>query len=140
MRGKNNLVMTDFSIANLRSDVEDSAQKFGFSPTLEARFGKKDLESQRLSVSYQRVAPNETSPFAHRHKEQAEEIYVVVEGSGRVLLDGEAHDLEEWDAVRVAGPVVRSFEAGSDGLAILAFGEINPANDAELIQPDEESS
>ena len=134
------MAMADYSIANLRSDVEDSAQKFGFSPTLEARFGKKDLESERLSVSYQRVAPNETSPFAHRHKEQAEEIYVVVEGTGRVRLDGEAHDLEEWDAVRVAGPVVRSFEAGSDGLAILAFGEINPANDAELIQPDEESS
>lgn len=107
---------------------------------LEARFGKKDLESERLSVSYQRVAPNETSPFAHRHKEQAEEIYVVVEGSGRVHLDDEARDLKEWDAVRVAGPVVRSFEAGADGLAILAFGEINPANDAELIQPDDDSS
>ena len=132
--------MANYSIANLRADVEDSAQRFGFSPTLEARFGKKDLESERLSVSYQRVAPNEASPFAHRHKEQAEEIYVVVEGTGRVRLDGEAHDLEEWDAVRVAGPVVRSFEAGSDGLAILAFGEINPANDAELIQPDEDSS
>ena len=127
--------MTDFSIANLRSDVEDSAQKFGFSPALEARFGKKDLESQRLSVSYQRVAPNETSPFAHRHKEQVEEIYVVVQGSGRVQLDGESRQLKEWDAVRVAGPVVRSFEAGDDGLTILAFGEINPANDADLIQP-----
>lgn len=132
--------MTDFSIANLRTEVEDSAQKFGFSPKLEARFGKKDLESQRLSVSYQRVAPNETSPFAHRHKKQAEEIYVVVEGDGRVHLDGEARDLKEWDAVRVAGRVVRSFEAGADGLSILAFGEINPANDAELIMPDEEPS
>jgi len=127
--------MTDFSIANLRSDVEDSALKFGFSPALEARFGKKNLESERLSVSYQRVAPNETSPFAHRHKEQAEEIYVVVQGSGRVQLDGESRQLKQWDAVRVAGPVVRSFEAGDDGLTILAFGEINPANDAELIQP-----
>ncbi len=126
--------MTDFSIANLRTEVKDSAQKFGFSPALEARFGKKDLESQRLSVSYQRVAPNETSPFAHRHKEQAEEIYVVVEGSGRVRLDDEARELKEWDAVRVAGPVVRSFEAGDGGLAILAFGEISPANDAEIIQ------
>ena len=130
--------MTDYSIANLRTDVKDSAEEFGFSPTLEARFGKKDLESQRLSVSYQRVAPNETSPFAHRHKEQAEEIYVVVEGSGRVLLDDEPHDLEEWDAVRVSGPVVRSFEAGDSGLAIIAFGEINPANDAELITPDDD--
>ncbi len=129
--------MTDFSIANLRSDVEDSARKSGFSPALEARFGKNALESERLSVSYQRVAPNEASPFAHRHKEQAEEIYVVVEGSGRVQLDGEARELTEWDAVRVAGPVVRSFEAGDDGLAILAFGEISPANDAELIYPDD---
>ena len=132
--------MTGFSIANLRTDVEDSAQKFGFSPTLEARFGQKDLESERLSVSYQRVAPNETSPFAHRHKEQAEEIYVVVEGSGIVHLDGEVREVKEWDAVRVSGPVVRSFEAGAEGLAILAFGEINPANDAELIMPDEEAS
>ena len=130
--------MANYSIANLRADVADSAKEFGFSPTLEARFGKKDLESEQLSVSYQRVAPNETSPFAHRHKEQAEEIYVVVEGSGRVLLDGEAHDVEEWDAVRVSGPVVRSFEAGADGLALLAFGEINPTNDAELIMPDDE--
>ncbi len=129
--------MPDYSIANLRTDVKDSAQEFGFSPTLEARFGKKDLESERLSVSYQRVAPNETSPFAHRHKEQAEEIYVVVEGAGRVHLDDEVHDVKEWDAVRVAGPVVRSFEAGDDGLVILAFGEINPANDAELIQSDD---
>jgi len=132
--------MADFSIANLRTDVADSAKEFGFSPTLEARFGKKDLESEQLSVSYQRVAPDETSPFAHRHKEQAEEIYVIVEGSGRVLLDGEAHAVKEWDAIRVSGPVVRSFEAGTDGLAVLAFGEINPTNDAELITPDEEAS
>ncbi len=132
--------MTDFSIVNLRSEVEDSAQKFGFSPALEARFGKKDLESQRLSVSYQRVAPNESSPFAHRHKEQAEEIYVVVEGSGSVQLDGEARELKEWDAIRVSGSVVRSFEAGDDGLAFLAFGEINPANDAEMIQPGDDAS
>jgi quercetin dioxygenase-like cupin family protein len=86
------------------------------------------------------VAPNETSPFAHRHKQQAEEIYVVVEGKGRVHLDGEVREVGEWDAVRVSGPVVRSFEAGADGLAILAFGEINPTNDAELIMPDDEAS
>jgi quercetin dioxygenase-like cupin family protein len=132
--------MTDFSIANLRTEVADSAKEFGFSPTLEARFGKKDLESEKLSVSYQRVAPNETSPFAHKHKQQAEEIYVVVEGSGKIQLDGEAHDVKEWDAVRVPGPVVRAFEAGPNGLTILAFGEINPANDAELITPDEQAA
>lgn len=132
--------MASYSIANLRADVEDSAQKFGFAPALEARFGKKDLESEQLSVSYQRVAPNETSPFAHRHKQQTEEIYVVVEGGGCVHLDDKVRDLKAWDAVRVAGPVIRSFEAGADGLTILAFGEINPTNDAELIQPEESES
>ena len=102
--------MTAFSIANLRREVVDSAKEFGFSPALEARFGKEDLESERLSV--------------------------VVEGSGKVHLDGEARDVGQWDAVRVSGPVLRSFEAGPDGLAILAFGEINPANDAEIVMPD----
>ena len=62
-----------------------------------------------------------------------------MQGRGRVHLDGEARDVKEWDAVRVAGPVVRSFEAGSDGLTILAFGEINPTNDAEIIQPEDEA-
>ncbi len=130
--------MTDFSIVNLRSEVEGSAQKFGFSPALEARFWKEDLESQRLSVSYQRVAPNETSPFAHRHSSRPRSLRRG-RGSGRVQLDGEARELKAWDAVRVAGPVVRSFEAGNDGLVILAFGEISPANDAELVQPERDS-
>ena len=56
-----------------------------------------------------------------------------------MLLDGDAHDLEEWDAVRVAR-AGRSLVRGGSPTAwsILAFGEINPANDAELIQPDED--
>jgi uncharacterized cupin superfamily protein len=131
--------MADFAIANLRSDVEDSAKQFGFSPTLEARFAKNALESQELSVSYQRIEPDETSPFAHRHKEQPEEIYVVVEGSGKVKLDGQEHDVKEWDAIRVSARVARAWEAGPEGLSILAFGQINPPNDFELIQPDDET-
>jgi uncharacterized cupin superfamily protein len=125
--------VTGFSIVNLRSEVEDSAPKFGFAPALEARFAKTVLESENLGVSFQRLAPDEKSPFAHRHAQQAEEIYVVVGGSGRVKLDDEVRELKQWDAVRVAGPVVRSFEAGAEGLEILAFGEIHPAQDAEII-------
>jgi quercetin dioxygenase-like cupin family protein len=63
--------------------------------------------------------------MAHSHREQ-EEAYVVVAGSGRVLLDGEVHDLRQWDVVRVAPEVVRAFEAGPDGLDIIAVGGPKP--------------
>jgi len=93
------------------------------------------LESKHLGVSLQRIAPDEVSPFAHRHGQQAEELYVVLAGNGRVKLDDEYRDIAEWDVVRVEGSILRSFEAGSEGLELLAFGEIHP-QDAEIVTPD----
>jgi quercetin dioxygenase-like cupin family protein len=127
--------MTDFSIVNLRADVDDAGPAFGFEGKLEARFAKRALEAQRLGVSYQRLEPGEASPFAHRHPQQPEELYVVVAGEGRIRLDGELHDVKTWDAIHVAGPVVRSWEAGPFGLTLLAFGEIAP-DDVEMLQLD----
>ena len=63
--------------------------------------------------------------MAHSHREQ-EEAYVVVAGSGRVLLDDEVIDLRQWDVVRVSPEVVRCFEAGPGGLDILAIGGPKP--------------
>ena len=60
-------------------------------------------------------------PFAHRHREQ-EEAYVVVGGSGRANLDGEIVALAVWDVLRVAPTVVRSFEAGPEGLDLICIG------------------
>ena len=112
--------MTDYAIVNLRK-VEDSAPKFGLGETMQARFPRELLGADSISVSLQRVAPKARQPFAHRHGEQ-EEIYVVVNGAGRVTLDDEPHELCQWDAVRVAPDVLRVFEAGPDGLEFLAFG------------------
>ncbi len=64
--------------------------------------------------------------MAHSHREQ-EEAYLVVAGSGRLLLDGELQELKQWDVVRVAPEVVRAFEAGPDGLDIVAVGGPKPA-------------
>jgi quercetin dioxygenase-like cupin family protein len=61
----------------------------------------------------------------HSHREQ-EEAYVVVAGSGRVLLDDEVLELSLWDVVRVAPEVVRAFEAGPDGLDVIAVGGPKP--------------
>jgi len=124
--------MPDFSKTNLK-DVEDSAANRG--PDIEARFGRKHLDSQHLGVSYFRYGPSYRSRIGHRHREQ-EEAYVVVSGSGRVKLDDEIIELKRWDVVRVAPQVVRSFEGGPDGLELIALGSDRPeGGDGEMI-PD----
>jgi mannose-6-phosphate isomerase-like protein (cupin superfamily) len=123
--------VTDFTIKNLK-DVEDAAANRG--SDVEARFGRKHLESQHLGVSYFRYAPGFRTPYGHRHREQ-EEAYVVVGGSGRIRLDDEIVELRQWDAVRVAPGVVRAFEGGPEGLELIAVGADRPeGGDGEMVQ------
>jgi mannose-6-phosphate isomerase-like protein (cupin superfamily) len=123
--------MTDYKRVNLK-DVDNAAAERG--PGLEARFGRKHLDSDHLGVSYFRYAPGFRVPYGHRHKLQ-EEAYVVVSGSGRMRLDDEIIDLAQWDLVRVAPSVVRGFEAGPDGLELIVAGSDRPEEgDGELVQ------
>jgi mannose-6-phosphate isomerase-like protein (cupin superfamily) len=114
--------MPDFTKVNLK-EIEDTAGDR--SPQLEARFGRKHLDSQHLGVSYFRYAPEFRSPIGHSHREQ-EEVYVVVSGSGRLRLDNDIVELNQWDVVRVAPAVVRGFEGGADGLELIAVGSDRP--------------
>ena len=116
--------LSRFSTVNLL-EVEDSVGDRA--PGVEGRFARKQLDSRDLGISHFRYAPDLRSPVAHSHREQ-EEAYIVVAGSGRVLLDDEVHDLKQWDVVRVAPEVVRAFEAGPDGLDIIAVGGPKPAD------------
>jgi quercetin dioxygenase-like cupin family protein len=114
--------MSSFATVNLL-EVDDSVGERA--PGIEGRFARKHLDSRDLGVSHFRYAANLRSPFAHSHAEQ-EEAYVVVAGSGRVLLDGELLELRRWDVVRVAPEVVRAFEAGPDGMDLIAVGGPKP--------------
>ena len=116
--------MSSFASVNLL-EVEDSVGERAAG--VEGRFGRKHLESRDLGISLFRYAANLRSPMAHSHREQ-EEAYVVVAGSGRILLDDEVQDLRLWDVVRVAPEVVRAFEAGPDGLDVIAVGGPKPAD------------
>jgi quercetin dioxygenase-like cupin family protein len=121
--------MGDWAIVNLM-DVDDSAA--GRVDGLEARMGRNELGSRDLGVSLFRYAPGLRSPVSHTHREQ-EEAYVVVSGSGRIRLGDEIRDLRQWDVVRVAPKVVRAFEAGPDGLDVVAVGGPRPeGGDGEL--------
>ena len=119
-----------YAKTNLR-EVEDSAVKHGISDHQEARFPRHALGAEQTGFNYLKVKPGQREAFAHRHK-QAEEIYVVVRGSGRVKLDDELVDLAPLDAVRVSPGTVRSLEAGDEGLEVLIFGP-HVEGDGELV-------
>lgn len=122
--------MADYTHTNL-AELEDMAVEGGFSESQEARFANQDLELESLGVSYQIVKPDKHHAFGHRHQ-KAEEVYVVLSGSGRIHLDDEEVAVERLDAIRVAPEVTRGFEAGSDGLELIVFSPKAPG-DAEIV-------
>ena len=121
-----------YTIKNLR-EVEDVAPRFGFDAVQEARFPWRALEAQSTGLAYHVIKPGQRGK-AHRH-DQAEEIYVVLGGGGRAVLDGELVELRPLDALRIAPPVARAFEAGADGLELLVFGP-HHESDGEFLEGD----
>ncbi len=90
--------MTPFTRKNL-AEIKDSAPEFGFSEIQEARFASSDLEAEETGLSYHRLKPGRRSAFAHKH-DDADEVYVVIDGGGRMKLDEEILELRPLDAVR----------------------------------------
>jgi mannose-6-phosphate isomerase-like protein (cupin superfamily) len=120
-----------YAMTNLRK-VEDSASKHGVGETQEARFPRSELGADQTGMNYLIVRPGRREAFAHRHG-QAEEIYVVLSGAGRVKLDDDLVDLAPLDIVRVGPGTTRCFEGGPDGLEVLIFGA-HVQGDGEIVE------
>jgi uncharacterized cupin superfamily protein len=114
--------LSGYTIVNLK-ELEDRATAEG--PTEEARMARTALESEQLGVSYFRYEPGRRSALGHAHQVQ-EEVYVVLGGSGTVKLDDETREVQQWDLVRVAPSTFRGWNAGPDGLELLAIGSARP--------------
>ena len=111
---------TGYTHLNL-DDVEDMAPRFGYQDQGEARFPTRALDARLTGVSHQRLRPGVRQAFGHRHH-HAEEVFVVLAGSGRVKIDDDIWDVRPLDAIRVAPSSARAFEAGPTGLEFLVFG------------------
>ena len=109
--------MADWTKKNF-SDVPDVSPD---GVDIDWRFTRKALGSPDLGVSRFTYQPGAKMPWGHRHRMQ-EEAYVVVGGSGRAKLDEEIVEISVWDVIRVAPSVVRSFEAGPNGLEVICIG------------------
>jgi mannose-6-phosphate isomerase-like protein (cupin superfamily) len=79
-----------------------------------------ELGSRNMSVTWLEVPAGAEQTL--RSHEEAEQVYVVVRGSGRMKLDDEIVELREWDAVRIPPGTWRGYEAGPDGLEIIVTG------------------
>ena len=120
-----------YTIKNLR-EVDDRAPQFGFDAVQEARFAHGDLDAESTGLSMIRVKPGCRQAFAHRH-ENAEEVYVILSGSGRIKLDDDVVEVKPLDAIRIAPPVARQVEADDEGIEFIAFGPRHD-KDGELIK------
>jgi quercetin dioxygenase-like cupin family protein len=118
---------SDYAIKNFE-DIEPAGAE-----GVDGRFSRKFLDSTELGVSRWRYEPGRQTS-GHRHRVQ-EEVYAVISGSGRIKLDDEIIEIKQWDVIRVAPNVARGFEAGPDGLEIIAVGGSKPeGGDGELVE------
>lgn len=73
---------------------------------------------EKLSLTGAEISLNELPagagvPFIHAHKEN-EEIYGILAGKGKVVIDGEEIDLVAGDWLKIAPVAKRQFFAASD--------------------------
>jgi quinol monooxygenase YgiN/quercetin dioxygenase-like cupin family protein len=115
-----------YTLVNLE-EVEDMAPRFGLGEHGEARFAGRRLGAIRTGISHQRLRPGARQAFGHRHQ-HAEEVVVVLAGSGKVKIDDEVRDVRGLDAIRFAPGSARAFEAGPEGLDFLVFGPHHPGD------------
>jgi mannose-6-phosphate isomerase-like protein (cupin superfamily) len=101
--------------------AEDLAPKYGMGDMGEARFLRTDLGAEGIGLSNYKMNPDRRVGFGHRHAE-TEEIYVVLAGSGRFKIDEEIVDVAIRDVVYCPPNAMREWQAGPDGLELLAFG------------------
>lgn len=112
------------------SDVKDLAPDFGLGEMGEARFARQALGAERIGLTLYRMNAGNRVGFGHRHKD-AEEVYVILSGSGRFRVEGELFEVGERDIVHCRPDAMREWEAGPDGLEMLAFGS-HAEDDAEM--------
>jgi quercetin dioxygenase-like cupin family protein len=109
-----------YSKVNIEA-LADQAPGFGIE-SQEARSARRELGAERIGISHYRVRPGRRLEFGHRHRSM-EEAYVVLAGGGRFRVDDDTFEVAAGDLIRVAPESWRGWEAGPDGMELLAVGE-----------------
>jgi mannose-6-phosphate isomerase-like protein (cupin superfamily) len=96
---------------------------------MEAAFGggfvkaRAELGITSFGMQVIRMGANNDDYPEHDHeKDGQEEVYLPLEGSGWIEIEGERVELDTDKFVRVGGGVKRKLHSGADGLKILVIG------------------
>jgi len=92
----------------------------------------KQLEAGMLGARLWRLRPGQASTW-HRH-EQEEELYVVLEGRGRIRVDDETLELGPLDSLLVEPDSMRQVfnDTDADALWLVVGAPQSPANTLEM--------
>jgi uncharacterized cupin superfamily protein len=96
----------------------------------------RQLGAEALGARIWRLAPGQAST-RHRHRAQ-EELYVVLEGTGRMRVGGESLTLEPLSAVLVCADEVRQLfnDTAADALWLVVGAPPEPANTLEMTEAE----
>ncbi len=92
----------------------------------------KQLEAAEFGARLWRLAPGQAST-RHRHRLQAE-LYVLIEGQGRMRVDDDVLTLDPLSAVYVEPRTVRQLfnDGGADALWLVVGAPAEPGNTLEM--------
>lgn len=86
---------------------------------------RQGVEASAFGINILKLPPGWEDYPHHDHAEQGqEEVYVVVEGSGKLVVEGEEFDLEPIAVARVGPNTKRKWLPGDEGLTLVAIGGI----------------
>jgi mannose-6-phosphate isomerase-like protein (cupin superfamily) len=102
--------------------VVDVAELEAEGPGGMVRKARRAVGARAFGFNYFVFPPNQEGR-EHDHQDSGmEEVYFVVKGSGRMVVDGEEIDLRPGRFVRVDGESTRMPVSGDDGLEFVTFG------------------
>lgn len=84
---------------------------------------RRELELTGVALGLVRLPAGEGYTFTHSHDLQ-EEVYLVIEGKGEMVIDGEIVPLGRGDAVRVSPSAHRALHAAGEALLVVCAGGI----------------
>lgn len=96
----------------------------------------RQLEASELGARLWRLEPGQAST-RHRHRRQ-EELYLLLEGTGRIRIDGELLTLAPRDAVLIEPVSVRQLfnDTEAEQLWLVVGAPPEPANTLEMSEED----
>jgi uncharacterized cupin superfamily protein len=106
---------------------ELEAYKGPFQKGQQMLYAGKSLGVTAWGMNILKMPPNWQDYIEHDHvKDGEEEVYIALEGSGRLYVEGHSWALAPGVLIRVGPSTKRKIVPGAEGMTLLALGAVPP--------------